>query len=252
MTITFTPVRQTPEVLEVFLAHVEGDLWAYDDNTDPESSALLRESGATILPKIDLPEGGYDRDGKTHEWQMPAVYRVATIKNYAIDRFMATGEPWLFLLDSDVILQPGTASHLAGPAPVTSLVYWSQWNPGDPWLPNVWDHSHYGFTESPARFADPDHYRVGGLGAATLIHRWVFDKVRFDPIPNWPMWGEDRWFCLRAGLEDIPLTACTHMTPFHVYRDEQLPEVVDGWTTEKAEAWKAKHLDTSWRISVGG
>ena len=110
MTITFSPVRQTPEILEVFLRHVEGQLWVYDDNVDPESSALLRESDALILPKIDLPEGGYGRDGSTHEWQAPAVSRVAQIKNYAIDRFMQTGEPWMFLLDSDVILQPGTVN----------------------------------------------------------------------------------------------------------------------------------------------
>lgn len=248
--LTFSPIRQTPEVLDLWLRSVEGDVWCYDDNVDPESSALLRDANVEILPAIELPEGGYSRDGRTHEWPMGSISRVAAIKNYAIDLFLKESQPWLFLVDSDVICQPGTINHLTGSEPVISLVYWSQWSPGDPWLPNVWDQGHYGFTQTPARFREPGHYRVGGLGAATLIRRDVLEQVKFEPIPNWPMWGEDRWFCLRCGVLDIDLWACTHVTPFHVYRDEQLPEAV-GWDSTKAQAWIDRHLDDRWARSVG-
>lgn len=252
MTITFSPIRQTPAILERFLARLSGEVWVYDDNIDPESSALLRDADVRILAPIDLPTDGYKRE-TTHEWPAGAISRVAAIKNYAIDRFMETSSNHLFLVDSDVILQDHTVGHLQGAGlPIVSLVYWSQWNPGGPWLPNVWDESHYQFRsrESITRLTSPGHYEVGGLGAATLIEREVLERIRFDPVPNFPMWGEDRWFCMRAGVHGIPLHACTHMAPFHIYRDEQIEES-DGWNFAKAEGWKSEHLTAEWARSLG-
>ena len=252
--IAFTPVRCEPATLEVFLDHaarVDGieEWWVYDDNTDPASSRLLADADVKVLEPIDgLPESTYARTEQTHQWPDGAVSRVAAVKNHAIDRFLSTDSSHLFLVDSDVILQPGTVRHLRDVGvPVVSAVYWSQWTPGSPWMPNVWDHSHYQFTNlgTIARLREPGDYEVGGLGACTLIDRRLLEHVRFEPIKNWPMWGEDRWFTMRCGVLGIPLVACTHVTPFHVYRSSQLDEARD-WSAARAQAWVQQHLDDRW------
>lgn len=248
--ISFTPVRQKPSILKPFLERlaIEGlrEAWAYDDNHAEASTRLL--ASLDVLPAIDLPSAEYRTDGVTHHWGQGADLRVATIKNYAIDLFLKTDATHLFLVDSDVFLLPGTVDHLLSlEAPVVSSVYWSQWKPGQPWMPNVWDHGHYGFwsADSLTRLAKPGHYEVGGLGACTLIERTVLEQIRFEPVPNFPMWGEDRWFCMRAGVAGIPLLADGCLTPFHVYRDDQLSEA-KRWTVPVAEHWKAVNLDGQW------
>ena len=253
--ITFSPVRQSPPVLNLFLdrlARQGYESWFYDDNDEAASTALLE--GFTVLEPIDLPSAGdYKRAVSTHIWPGGAVDRVAAIKNYAIDLFLRADASHLFLVDSDVILLPGTIDHLLEvDVPVISSVYWSRWQANQPWMPNVWDGGHYEFwsKESMTRLAEPGHYEVGGLGACTLIERSVLENVRFDPVPNFPMRGEDRWFCMRAGVHGIPLLADGCLTPFHVYRDDQLAEA-RRWTLVEAERWKADKLDAKWRGSFG-
>lgn len=247
--VTFTPVRQTPPVLDLFLDRLmrQGyESWFYDDNVNAESTRLLQD--LTLLEPIDLPSGGYERADTTHLWPGGAVQRVAAIKNHAIDLFLKTDATHLFLIDSDVILLPGTINHLLNlDVPVVSSVYWSRWQMDKPWMPNVWDAGHYEFrtVESLTRLAVPGHYEVGGLGACTLIERSVLEKVRFDPVPNFPMRGEDRWFCMRAGVLDVPLLADTCLTPWHVYRDADL-ETGCLWSSTSAENWKQDNLGPQW------
>ena len=247
--VTFTPVRQTPPVLDLFLDRLvrQGyESWFYDDNDNAESTRLLQDF--TLLEPIDLPSDGYERADATHKWPASAVGRVAAIKNHAIDQFLKTDASHLFLIDSDVILLPGTVDHLLSlEVPVVSSVYWSRWKLDQPWMPNVWDGGHYEFRsgESLTRLAVPGHYEVGGLGACTLIERSVLERVRFDPVPNFPLRGEDRWFCMRAGVYGIPLLADTCVTPWHVYRDSDLP-TGERWNVAAAEAWKSEHLGPRW------
>lgn len=251
--ISFTPVRTDPATLELFLDRLDAqhlaDSWAYDDNVLPASSGLLAAS-LELLPRLDLPEADYRVSDDTHYWGSGADHRVAQIKNQAIDLFLAeTDATHLFLCDADVILLPGTVEHLASLGlPVVSEVYWTRWRPTDPLMPNVWDHGHYGFwsAESLHRLAEPGQYRVGGLGACTLIERSVLERIRFDPIPGWPMWGEDRWFCLRAAVAGVELWADTVKTPWHVYRSADLDQA-RTWDEETAYRWKMEHLGRAWR-----
>ena len=123
--VTFTPVRQTPPVLDLFLDRLvrQGhESWFYDDNDNAESTLLLQDF--TLLEPVDLPSDGYERADKTHVWPAGAVGRVAAIKNHAIDQFLKTDATHLFLVDSDVILLPGTVDHLLElDVPVVSSVY---------------------------------------------------------------------------------------------------------------------------------
>lgn len=255
--VAFVPVRQTPPILSLFLQHLKAepvDIWAYDDNeAGIDSSALL--TGVKVLPPIDLPPTDYGKNEFGHFWSKRAFTRVAAIKQYGIDTFLQTEATHLFLIDSDVILQPGTVDHLAElDLPVVSAVFWSQWQDTRPWMPNVWEWPPYAFS-SPhwiERLRWPGHHEVGGLGACTLIERSVHEQVRLDPTPETAELGEDRWFAARCSAAGIPMTACSCVTPSHVYHPHQLPEA-EGWDQVKAKAWISDNLDDGWwqRIKAG-
>jgi hypothetical protein len=266
--VTFTPVRVEPEILERHLDHLElvstehrVEHWFYDDNDDPQSSQLLvewarRHETMLVLPETNLIDTDYRRDGATHQWSDVAVSRIAQIKNYAIGRFLETSKAsHVFFVDADVLVAPGTIDHLIGvEAPIISAVYWTQFTPGDPYMPNVWDRDKYGFDsiESILRLAQPGHHAVGGLGACTLIERHVLESgVDFSPIPNLRIWGEDRHFCIRAMCAGFPLAADSCVTPFHVYRTDLL-EDADTWTAaDHSPDWFRTHwVNSVWETSL--
>ena len=266
--VTFTPVRVEPEILQRHLDHLtlastkhQVEHWFYDDNDDPRSSEILEEraqrhDNMLILPRADLVDTDYRRDGATHQWSDVAVSRIAQIKNKAIERFLGSSmASRLFLVDADVLVTPGTIDHLAElETPIISAVYWTQFTPGDPFMPNVWDRDKYGFDsiESILRLAEPGHHAVGGLGACTLIERHVLEAgIDFSPIPNLRIWGEDRHFCIRAMCAGFPLAADSCVTPFHVYRTELLGEA-DAWAEAGASPeWFRTHWTTpTWERSL--
>ena len=258
MTVAFMPVRVDPDTLALTLDRLERQdigVWAYDDNTDPDSSKLLRSSGIRVLPEIDLPSGEYER-GASHRWSGGAVSRVAAIKNEAIRRFLrTTDDSHLFLLDADVVLQDGTVDHLHRvDVPVVAATYWTRWEPWSLWQPNVWEADTYGFGPGWAdRLRSEDHWRVAGLGACTLIRRDVLEVASFTPIPGWPsIQGEDRWFCMRAAVHGIPLTACTcvRAQPWHVYRPDDL-DTGRTWGRDTARRWRAENLTDEWSAASG-
>lgn len=233
--VAFSPVRQHPEVLALFLKHMARqpvDLWLYDDNTDPDSSALVKHSGARVLPTIpQLHPSAYRRAEDTHKWDVPTYQRVAAIKNAAIDRFYRTTDAThLFLIDSDVLVQPGLVAHLAeAKAPIIASVYWTRWFPELAPQPNMWG-------SSPERLVTPGHHEVAGTGACTLIQRQVLRRVRFDPQPQMPKEGEGRWFCYLARQAGYRLMMCSHLNPFHVYRDSEIPAAAEWSHKELADA----------------
>lgn len=211
------------------MAHQPVDLWLYDDNTDPDSSALVKRSGARVLPRIHrLHNSAYRRAEDTHKWDVPTYHRVAAIKNAAIQRFYrATNASHLFLIDSDVLVQPGLVTHLAeANEPIIASVYWTKWFPHEGRGANMW-----GSPPEPLR--EPGHHEVHGTGACTLIQRRVLRSVRFEPQPHMPKEGEDRWFCYLARRAGYRLMMCSHLNPFHVYRDSEIPE---------AQEWSRKVL----------
>lgn len=147
---------------------------------------------------------------------------MAKIKNAAIDRFLTTRRAkYLFLIDSDVLLLPGTTEHLKESGEeIIASVYWTRWFPHIGRGANMW-----GSPPEPLR--EPGHHEVHGTGACTLIKREVLRKARFDPLPPIEREGEDRWFCHRAREAGYRLMMCSHMNPFHVYRDSEIPEAIE-------------------------
>lgn len=234
--VSFTPVRQTPDILTMHLAALDGQTdehWFYDDNDTP--TKLL--AGRTILSRLDgLPDrGDYGQHDDHHNWNRGAVARVSRIKNWALRHLLDSSHDWIFLIDSDVLAPPGLVGHLLeADTPVVAAIYWTDWGEGP--RPNVWDTDQYTFIgeNGHERFKEPGHHRVGGLGACTLVHRTVIEAgVNFNPVYGVSWWGEDRHFSVRANAADVPLVACSHLTPFHVYHDHQTSEAQE-WLTLNA------------------
>lgn len=203
--------------------------WYMDDNDDPESSELLQ--GEKLIPVPATRSEEYRRGTFGHLWTPKLMFRMADIRNAAIREFLNSDADALFMIDTDVFAHPHTAVHLAGLGkPIVSEVYWSQWNPGEQWLPNVWDIHYYRFTEaySILRLREAGLYEVGGLGAITLLTREALELgIDYRPIPTITAdyAGEDRHFCIRATAAGVPLFADTHYPPFHVFRSEQFDEM---------------------------
>lgn len=253
-----SPVCQKPEILKEFLASLknlnhEGFLLDYefvDDNQDIESSRLLnefqRESSEVFILRASS-QGDYHCSEDTHYWNDSLMLRVGEWKNQIIKYALEEGYDALFLVDSDLVLNPNLLLHLKkAEKDVISEIFWTSWHPGQPLEPNVWLFDEYDFvSRSPGEVVSreeeekrkrafleqlkiPGVYEVGGLGACTLISRNALLKgVDFSYIPNLTIHGEDRFFCIRAAVLGIRLYVDTAYPAYHIYRPSDLAGVSD-------------------------
>ncbi len=241
-------VCQKPAILQKFLASLQnlelsGFETAYriiDDNQVPESKEMLKNLS---LDNLILTEG-YERESEyltnetTHFWSNSLVERVANLKNEIIKHAVEEKYDYLFLIDSDLVIDPGLINHLARQKKdIISEVFWTSWQPDTMPLPNAWmydkyDMAHPGLDDDTrnaqsAEFLDrlrvPGVYEVGGLGACTLLSVKALKKgLNFSPIKNVSFWGEDRWFCVRAAAMGFGLFLDTHYPAKHLYRESEL------------------------------
>jgi hypothetical protein len=119
-----------------------------------------------------------------------------------------------------------------------------QWNPGETFLPQVWEKGKYTlFWSNPGEdlsaeeidyrirnyltvLKSPGLYEVGGLGACTLIRcSAIYKGVCFKSIPNLELTGEDRHFCIRATVLGLKLYVDTQLPAYHIYRPADLEGV---------------------------
>lgn len=246
----YCPVREDARTLKLSLeqhSKLEGIAyrWYFDDNDEPASSALLSPRERVTLPDQKNRPAYIRQDSGTHEWDRRLMSRMCQVRNAGISRFLDSDADFLFMIDADVFPHPATALHLASlKREIVSEVYWTQWSPAEPYLPNVWDEHNYGF-RGPERILTlretGNQHRVGGLGAITLISRRAleFPGVDYSLIPSlasvFP--GEDRHFCIRAQAHGLDLWADTQYPPFHLYRKTQWDEL---------QAWLAAGSPSSW------
>jgi glycosyltransferase involved in cell wall biosynthesis len=273
-----SPIHQKPAVLKEFLnsllrlnvADIELDFHLIDDNEDEESSRLLQEfqsTGDHIYLQSSGFHDAYIRNDTTHFWNTDLVWKVANFKNLMINRAQTLNYDYLFLIDSDLLLNPDTLRHLIGTnKDIISEVFWTQWQPGTMFQPQVWMHDEYNqwellpgeklqpeeitrrFHEFIAKLRNPGIYEVGGLGACTLISQHAIKAgVSYNQIRNISYWGEDRHFCIRAAALGLPLFVDTHYPALHLYRDSDLSRVEDfikETTAPKADSTAADGLST--------
>ncbi len=268
-----SPVRQKPAILKEFLwslacLKTTGLLveYAFIDDHE-EDNGLLRafaagRDGIRIFPGRGTQQT-YHCDENTHHWREDLIWKVAGYKNYFLQLAREEGFDYLFLVDSDLVLHPETLVHLVGlKKDIVSEVYWTRWEADLPPLPQVWIADQYRLYplergEAPDEkeivrrqneflemLRRPGTYKVGGLGACTLISRKAIQLgVSFSEIYNLGLIGEDRHFCVRAAALGLELYADTHYPPYHIYRESELAGL---------EEYKQRNFPAEAKTDFGG
>lgn len=275
-TILFCPVREAPEIFATTLhSHQQledvAERWYVDDNDATpagfETSHMLDNQirigpgagSSLLLPGPAENAAGrphYHKDGETHHWTGDLTVRMSEIRDAGVTHFRESDADYLFILDSDLIPHPDTVRHLVSlNREIVSEVFWSKWTPAGPWLPNVWDAHNYAFagSEHITRLRHSGTYRVGGLGAMTLISRAAVKAgARYESVPGVNQWGEDRHFCIRAVVLGIPLWADTFYPPFHVYRADQLHEAIQWKHLHRCDPsyFRERWLTEEWAAQI--
>jgi len=245
-----SPVRQKEHVLAQFLASlklldhtdVDVDFAFVDDHNEHHLLNVFLTENKNVRVFPGNPEDSYVCDETTHYWREKVIWKIASYKDNFIKLALDEGYDYLFLIDSDLYVQPQTLKHLITlQKDIVSEVYWTRWQPNTFPLPQVWVSGHYQMHTAPrgvtfnqdeinrgtAEFLDmlsvPGTYKVGMLGACTLISRKALSLgVSFNQIYNLDLWGEDRHFCIRAAALNLKLYADTHFPPYHIYRESEL------------------------------
>lgn len=153
---------------------------------------------------------------------------MAALKNFIIDKARTDGYDYLFLIDSDIVLNPATLNHLIRTEKeIISEIFWTRWTPEQEELPQVWLSDFYNLTrEFVEQLKTPGIYEVGGLGACTLIHKKALHAgINFNKVKNITFWGEDRHFCVRAVVLGFSLFVDTHYPAYHIFRESALEKV---------------------------
>lgn len=252
-------IRQKQKILSQFLNSIseletEGLQVSYffiDDNDQLDSKIMLDEfcckSSNTIVYQANDKKDVYICDANTHHWKEQLIWRVAAFKNKIINYAKQKAFDYLFLIDSDIILNPVTLKHLIKTRKdIISEIFWTKWYPNSFLLPQVWLKDTYTqcemlrgervdefeFVRRREDFLNmlktPGIYEVGGLGACTLISIYAMEKgVSFEEIKNLSFWGEDRHFCIRAAALGLKLFVDTHYPAYHIYREEDLKGVAN-------------------------
>lgn len=253
-----SPVRQKANILREFLLSLselnKEDLQvAYlfvDDCDASESSDLLRTFKADNA-EVDIVDSSMVFLNRTlydgHNWDGELIERVAGLKNAIIDYARKMGCDFLFLVDSDLVLHPETLRRLLSvDREIVSNIFWTKVSKGDDYEPQVWLMDQ-GFLYDPAdprtknrlyrtvkkmefisALKEKGTYRVGGLGACTLISQKVLSAgVTFDKLYNISFWGEDRAFCIRAVAAGFELFVDTFYPAYHIYRESYLRGVAE-------------------------
>mgnify|MGYP003900563027 CR=1 FL=1 len=222
-----------------------------DDNEQLDSKNTLdefyRKNSNTIVYKANDKKNVYLYNANVHHWKEQLIWRVAAFKNKIITYAKQKAFDYLFLIDSDLIIDPVTLKHLIKTGKdIISEIFWTRWYPNYFLLPQVWLKDTYTqceilrgekidefeFVKRREDFLNmlktPGIYEVGGLGACTLISIYAMEKgVSFEEIKNLSFWGEDRHFCIRAATLGLKLFVDTHYPAYHIYKEEDLKGVVD-------------------------
>ena len=267
-----SPIRQKSNVLNEFLIGLEelekGDnhsaFYFVDDNADEKSSDLLKEfanrNDTVIVKGSDLFQTDDNYDG--HNWKLETLAKVTTYKNTIIKYCLDKGFDYLFIVDSDIILDKRSLLQLlSDKVDIVSNVFWNQWKKNGMmtaqcfWIPDIYlqesswntlrsfEESHKIRLQMYKQLRKPGLYTVDGLGACTLISRRALESgVNFTPIYNLKLLGEDRPFCIRAGALGFELHMDTHYPAYHCCREEFLDRVDefkrDGWKFDMCQTFE--------------
>ena len=292
-----SPIKQKSNILKEFLIGLdeadkginEVSFYFVDDNTEPESTALLESFSQThnvVLKKgselFNVSENGFEEnDYHNHGWKTVNLAKVTEYKNTIINYCIEKKFDYLFLIDSDIVIDKKTIPQLISDnVEIVSNVFWNQWQingmlvPQCFWMPDIYlqdeafnvrrpfQESHKIRMDTYEQMKTPGLYKVNGLGACTMIAKSALEKgVNFKEIYNLEIPGEDRPFCIRAGALGITLYMDTHYPAYHISREVYLDRVDefkrDGFkfdmcqVFEEEEETKKPNFFTKFMVKVG-
>lgn len=243
----FSPVRKENEILELHLKSLESlekfgfqiTFSFYDDNTDKLSSSLLKDfklkNENTISWDFEIKK---ENEFSTERWYTEAYDRITLIKDAVIDEFVKSDYDFLFLTDADLILHPKTVVNLFEQnKDFISMIFWTNFEGVKTYFPNAWMNINSWFY-SIDDFLDLKSKKITSVdftGACTLLSKQIAsDGVKFKSIPQLKnsYRGEDKFFCIRAGVLGYQPYVSTFYPAFHLYN---LNLVSDGkkWVKNK-------------------
>lgn len=182
-------------------------------NDCPEVIPEIRGAAYDVLDTGD----SFRKADNDHLWTQENLEKMPALRNMTVRRALEGGYDYLFSVDTDIVLQPETLLRLLeADKDIVSELFWT-----NGWC-NAWMYDQS--SGMKAEWVRPGLYQVGMTGACTLIKREVlFEGVDFTPIPNIrkALWGEDRWFCIRAAALDFEMWIDTHCPPWHLYSEKE-------------------------------
>ena len=226
-------VRQKEEIFKLFIEGLDNLL--IPDDVELHRLFLLHncehldkylDKRFNIIKKIKTDDE-YRTDEQTHYWRMENLCNITNMKNGIFKFAQDLNFDYVFIVDSDLILQPETLVNLLNAdKDIVSEIFWTRWKPNEPEMPNAWDYDHYSFFEGTLeKYKQKGLYECGGTGACILIKKSVIDRgVNFSPVTNISFWGEDRAFQIRSKVAGFNLYVDTNSPCFHIYRDSYIED----------------------------
>lgn len=188
-------------------------------NDCPEVIPEIRGAAYDVLDTGDR----FQKSDNDHLWTLENLEKMPALRNMTVRRALEGGYDYLFSVDTDIILHPETLLRLLdADKDIVSELFWT-----NGWC-NAWMYDQSsGMT---TKWVIPGLYQVGMTGACTLIKREVLAQgVDFTPISNIrkALWGEDRWFCIRAAVLGFEMWIDTHCPPWHLYSEKEYQIFID-------------------------
>lgn len=170
----------------------------------------------------------YEKTSDDHLWTKNNMEFVGKLRNRIIQYALQNGYDYVFSVDTDLILHPFTLQQLLKTdKDIVSEIFWT-----NGWC-NAWmEDQSEGMLQM---WQIPGLYRCGMTGACTLIKCNVFKSgVNYSRIPNIvnALYGEDRYFCVRAACAGFELFVDTHYPATHLYTEN---DYIDYMLRKKEE-----------------
>lgn len=164
----------------------------------------------------------YEKTDDNHLWRPENLVKMPFLRNLTIAWALERDYDYWWSVDTDLILRPETLRLLLeADKDIVSEIFWTKAAGGDGYWCNAWMYDQAdGMT---AEWLTPGLYRVGMTGACTLVRRKVLEAgVDYSPIPciRNALWGEDRWFSIRAAVHGFEAWVDTHAPALHLYTEE--------------------------------
>ena len=164
----------------------------------------------------------YQKTVNDHVWTAENLNKMPQLRNATIQQALVGGYDYWWSVDTDLVLHPQTLrALLSADKDIVSEVFWTQAANGRWWC-NAWMFDQCDPGGHLDEWRLPGLYQVGMTGACTLVKTAVLKNgVNFDAIPNIrkALWGEDRWFCIRAVCAGYEMWLDTHYPAEHLFTE---------------------------------